>query len=199
MIGPAAADATAPGAASGERGLSVGGAAGRTSASVSVGRGPAGRGRGGQRDSAGGGGTAVQVSDPIGTPTLRLPGTAPGVGRAGLGLGRQGGRARLGGSQSLAPPPGPWPGLDPSPGPPGLPPPASPPAVSWVRENLGGKLAAGGWDGPRAGTAGLGPGRPPRPRVSGQLRLRCWTAGRRTRKWTGERAREPSSPSQRQR
>lgn len=194
MIGPAGAYATAPGSASGERGLSVGGAAGRTSASVSVGRGPAGRGRGGQRDSAGAGGTAVQVSDPVGTPTLCLPGTAPGVGRAGLGLGRQGGRARLGGSQILSPP-APWPGLDPSPGPPGLPPPASPPAASWVRGNLEGKLAAGGWDGPRAGAAGLGLGRLPRPRVSGQLRPRRWTAGRRTRKWTGERVRAPSSPS----
>lgn len=85
LIGQAAVDATARGAASGCCWLSVGRAAGRTSASVSVGRGPAGWGRGGQRGPLGARGTAVQVSDPSSDPAPdpASAGTAPGLGQAG--------------------------------------------------------------------------------------------------------------------
>lgn len=52
---------------------------------MSVGRGPAGWGRGRQRGPLGARGTAVQVSDPSSDPAPdpASPGTAPGLGRAG--------------------------------------------------------------------------------------------------------------------
>lgn len=121
-----------------------------------------GAGAGRALGSAGAGGTAVQVSDPAGTPTPRRPGAAPGIWRAGPGRAAGGGEAGPGrGGRNSAPParrPGPDPGRDP----PGLPPP-QPPAASGPRGNLGGKLA------PAAGAAGSGGGR--------QRGRRAWVPG----------------------
>lgn len=161
---------TAPGAANGWRELSLGGAAGRTSASVSVGRGPAGLGAGRASRLGGAGGTAVQVSDsgPDPAQTLRRQQRRPASGgrRAGLGHGRATGRPgeREPRAHLRATRPGPDP--DPTPARPT----SLGPEETWEES----------WR-PVAGAAGLGPGRPPRPRVTRQLQPRGQTC-RRTRK-----------------
>lgn len=116
-------------------------------------------------------GRQSRPGDLVGDPDPVSPGNrAPASGGRAWASGDRGGRARLGGARASRPRL--LAGPRPQPGPPGFPPPASPPAASRrSRENPGGKLAAGGWDGPQAGAAGLGPGRPLRPASPGNCGL----------------------------
>lgn len=100
------------------------------------------------------------IPDP--NPGPASPGTASGLGRAWALGGRRAGRA--GAAGALRSPLGDQAPTGPDPGS------AAPAHESQPRGNSGGKLAAG------RGAAGLGPGRPPDPRVAGQLRPRAGPA-----------------------